>query len=794
MSQKYAHWVLQHRVLVTAITLLVIAAMASGLPRLRFSIDYEYFFGADNPELLAYEKIKEVYTDTDNLVFIVTPTQGDDVFTQDVQLVVEKLTELAWTLPYANRVDSITNFQHSYTGLGNAGLDSDELIVESLVDDAQRLDAASIQRVRQVALSEPSLLNFIQASDGSATCVITTFNLPNQSPQEIAELIGAAKIIINDLQQAHPDISIRPIGLTMLSYTYGQASRQDIKQLTPLMFLLVLILIAVFTRSAWGTFLSMIIIVLTDIAAFGVFGWLNIPITTVTAVAPTIIMAIVIAHCVHFIETFMQQWQGEVNKFDALSTSIEMNAMPIFITSITTLIGFLSMNFNDVPPYRDLGNLVGIAVVIAFALSLSLLPIFLSILPMRQRSIRQHQTWFGKLGLSVIQRRVPVMVVSVLLVIGAIGLIPSNTLNEKFVEQFDERFEFRRDSDFFTDHISGIYSIEYSISPPGGAELKAVSPEALLQVDHFVQWLRDQPETRHVYSITDTFKRLNKNMHGDDSDWYKLPDDPQLAAQYLLLYEMSLPFGLDVNNQLTADKDATRVQVRFDDMPSSDFLLMEKRIAQWWSQQAPAYNVTGASTTMMFTHIVKRAVDSMVVGTLIAFGLISIVMVISLRSIKLGVISLLPNVIPIVLSLGAWALLDGEIGMSFAVVIVLTLGIIVDDTVHFLSKYQFARNRLQLNPTEAIQQTFSTVGVALCITSAALIGGFFVLSLSGFARNSDMGLMAAITVGLALLVDLLLLPALLFTIDKTTDTKIETVGTTQTNNSATPMNSTGDTA
>lgn len=790
MSRTYAHWVLKHRVLVTAITLLMIAAMASGLPRLRFSIDYEYFFGPDNPELQAYEKIKEAYTDTDNLVFIVTPTQGGDVFTQDVLLVVEKLTEQAWTLPYANRVDSITNFQHSY-----AGLDSDELIVEPLVDNAQRLDVATIQRVRQVALSEPSLLNFIQASDGSATSVFATFNLPNQSPQEIAELIGAAKVIINDLQQAHPEVAIRPIGLTMLSYTYGQASRQDIKQLTPLMFFFVLILVAVFTRSAWGTLLSMIIIIVTNIAAFGVFGWLNIPITTVTAVAPTIIMAIVIAHCVHFIETFMQQWQGQdqgqANKLSALTTSIEMNTMPIFITSLTTLIGFLSMNFNDVPPYRDLGNLVGIAVVIAFTLSLSLLPIFLSILPTRQRSIRQHQTWFGKFGLSVIQRRVPVMMISLLMVIGAIGLIPSNTLNEKFVEQFDERFEFRRDSDFFTDHISGIYSIEYSITAPGDTELKAVSPEALLQVDHFVQWLRDQPETRHVYSITDTFKRLNKNMHGDNSKWYKLPHDPQLAAQYLLLYEMSLPFGLDVNNQLTLNKDATRVQVRFDDLPSSELLLMEKKIAQWWKQQAPNYDVTGASTTMMFTHIVKRAVDSMVVGTLIAFGLISIVMVISLRSIKLGIISLLPNVIPIVLSLGAWALIDGEIGMSFAVVIVLTLGIIVDDTVHFLSKYQFARKRLHLNPTAALQQTFSTVGIALCITSAALVSGFFVLSLSGFARNSDMGLMAAITVGIALLVDLLLLPALLFTIDKTTHTSTLT---TQTSTGTTSTNITGEIA
>lgn len=760
MNKEYAQWILSHRILVIFLTLLLVAAMASGIPRLRFSIDYEYFFGSDNPELQAYERIKAAYTDTDNLVFIIAPKQGD-VFSVESLTVVEKLTEKSWMLPFVNRVDSVTNFQYTY-----ADNDGEDLVVESLVEDAATLNAVAIDKVRKVALTEPSLKDFIQASNSRATSVVATFNLPNKSPQEIAELVTDAKAIISQLHDEHPNVEIKPIGLTMLSYTYGQASREDIKKLTPLMFFLVLLLVAVLTRSIWGTVLSMAVIIMTDLAAFGVFGWLNIPITTVTAVAPTIIMAIVVAHCVHFIETFMQQWQGGATKNEALSLAIEMNLVPIFITSLTTLIGFLAMNFNDVPPYRDLGNLVAVAVITAFILSLSFLPACLSLLPARRRKVQGHHTVLGNLGDWVVGHRFFIMLFSVFVLVGAVWLVPQNTLNEKFVEQFDERFEFRRNSDFYTDNISGIYSIEYSIQAPGEGELKAVSPQALNQVDQFVQWLRAQPETRHVYSITDTFKRLNKNMHNDAAEWYQLPSNPQLAAQYLLLYEMSLPFGLDVNNQLTLKKDATRVQVRFDDMPSSELLRMENRVMDWWKQQAPDYMVTGASTTTMFTHIVKRAVDSMVGGTLLAFILISVVMIISLRSLKLGLLSLVPNIAPIIIGLGAWALLDGEIGMSFAVVVVLTLGIIVDDTVHFLSKYQFSRKRLKLAPKAAIHQTFSTVGVALCITSLALVGGFAVLSLSGFARNSDMGLMAAITVGIALLVDLLLLPALLMVIEK----------------------------
>ncbi|OUS00593.1 hypothetical protein A9Q81_10430 [Gammaproteobacteria bacterium 42_54_T18] len=774
MNKNYARWVLQHRTLVIFFTLLLVAVMAGGIPRLQFSIDYEYFFGPDNPELQAYEKIKAAYTDTDNLVFIVVPNQGD-VFSVESLTVVEKLTEKAWMLPYVNRVDSITNFQYTYAD--NQG---EDLVVASLVEDAINLDADAISHVQKIALTEPSLIDFIQASDGSATSVVATFNLPNKSPQVIAELVAVAKATISELHSEYPNVEIKPIGLTMLSYTYGQASRQDIKQLTPLMFLLVLFLVALLTRSIWGTVLSMIVIVMTGLAAFGVFGWLNIPITTVTAVAPTIIMAIVVAHCVHIIETFMQQWQEGRTKKEALELAVEMNLIPIYITSLTTLIGFLAMNFNDVPPYRDLGNLVAIAVFIAFLLSLSFLPVCLSLLPTQQRKTQSRHSRLGKMGGWVVDHRFFVMLSSAAIFIGAVWLVPQNTLNEKFVEQFDERFEFRRNSDFYTDNVSGIYSIEYSIQAPGEGELKAASPKALAQVDRFVQWLRVQSEIRHVYSITDTFKRLNRNMHNDADAWYQLPSDPQLAAQYLLLYEMSLPFGLDVNNQLTLNKDATRVQVRFDDMPSSEMLRMENRIMDWWQQHAPGYEVTGASTTTMFTHIVKRAVDSMVSGTLLAFVLISVVMIVSLRSLKLGLLSLVPNIAPIIIGLGAWAILDGEIGMSFAVVVVLTLGIIVDDTVHFLSKYQFARKRLKLDPRAAIQQTFSTVGVALCITSLALVGGFGVLSLSGFARNSDMGLMAAMTVGIALLVDLLLLPALLMVVEQPLSNAAQ--GTTQDTN------------
>ena len=753
MKSVISSWTLQHRWLVLGLCLVMLTSMTAGLKHLRFSVDYEYFFGADNPELMAYNRLKETYTDTDNLVFIVIP-KDSTVFHRQPLALIEELTEKAWLLPFANRVDSISNYQHTEaTG--------DDLQVEYLAENAEHLSEEQLERVQRVALTEPNLLDFLQAKNGETTAVIATFNLPNESPEEIVSLVSEAKVLIADLEARYPDIKIKPIGLTMLSYTYGQASRQDIATLTPAMFGLIILLVALLTRSVWSTLLSFSVITATILASLGIFSWLRIPLTTVTAVAPTIMMAIVVAHVVHIIEGFYQEWQVGTNKTAALRKTIEINLTPIFVTSVTTLIGFLSMNFNDVPPYRDLGNLIAISVVVAFILSLFFLPALLSLLPVRPRKSTITQNQFEKLGQWVLGKRTPILLSATAFIAICISLIPQNTMNEKYVEQFDESFEFRRDSDYFTDKISGIYSAEYSIVSPDKTENSITNPAMLRTVDAFTQWLRQQPETRHVLSITDTFKRLNMNMHGDDPSWYTLPDNQALASQYLLLYELSLPYGLDLNNQLNMEKTSTRVVVRFDDLDSSALMELEQRIEQWWLTHAPEYDVTGASTTLMFTHIVERAVNSMVFGTLAAFVLISGVMIMALRSWKLGLLSLIPNILPIVMGLGVWAMINGEIGMSFAVVVVLTLGIIVDDTVHFLSKFQHARKTLKLDDEAAIRYSFKTVGVAITTTTLALSSGFIVLSQSGFARNADMGLMAAITIFIALVVDLFVLPALL---------------------------------
>jgi predicted RND superfamily exporter protein len=445
--------------------------------------------------------------------------------------------------------------------------------------------------------------------------------------------------------------------------------------------------------------------------------------------------------------------------------SIRINLQPVFLTSVTTAIGFLSMNFSDAPPFHDLGNIVAIGVIIAFGLSVTFLPAVMMLLPGKQRSGETASSRvMQRFAEFVIAKRKKLLVGMGLACLVLISFIPQNELNDDFVKYFSERIEFRRDADFASANLAGLYLIDYSLE--SGQDGGVSDPEFQQHIENFANWYREQAEVIHVNVITDTFKRLNKSMHGDEQSWYKLPDSRELAAQYLLLYEMSLPYGLDLNNQINIDKSATRMTVMLYNMTTRTVLDLEQRAQQWLRANTPvSMHNDGASPTIMFSNIGERNIKSMLIGTTVALVLISIILVVALRSIKIGLLSLIPNLIPAALAFGAWGIAVGQIGLALSIVTGMTLGIVVDDTVHFLSKYLRARREKGLDAQDAVRYAFSTVGLALVATSVVLVAGFTVLTFSAFALNSNMAFMTAVTIIFAIVADFLLLPPLLMAID-----------------------------
>jgi len=477
------------------------------------------------------------------------------------------------------------------------------------------------------------------------------------------------------------------------------------------------------------------------------------------------ILTLAVADCVHILTTFFYEMRQGVEKKKALQDSLRINFQPIFLTSVTTAIGFMSMNFSDSPPFRDLGNMVAIGVMLAFVFSVTVFPAILMLMPVKVKVQPEGSNdMMQKLADFVITKRKSLLPGMAVAMAALILFLPMNKLNDDFVKYFDESVPFRIATDYMQDNLSGMTLMEISIDAEEASGIN--DPEFLKSVGNFSEWLRQQPETDHVNTLTDILRRLNKNMHADDPSYYKLPEDRELSAQYLLLYEMSLPYGLDLNNQLNVDKSSTRVIGTFKNMTSNEIIALEGRLYKWFSDNAPSLKVHIASPSLMFAHIGQRNIISMLAGVALALLLISILLGFALRSVRYGVISLLPNLAPAAMGFGLWYLIDGQVGLALSVVAGMTLGIVVDDTVHFLSKYKHARDHKGYQTQQAVNYAFNSVGRALWITTMVLVAGFMVLAQSSFKVNADMGLLTALTILIALIVDFLFLPPLLMKLDK----------------------------
>jgi predicted RND superfamily exporter protein len=376
----------------------------------------------------------------------------------------------------------------------------------------------------------------------------------------------------------------------------------------------------------------------------------------------------------------------------------------------------------------------------------------------------------------VTSRPGPILAGSGLLVAALVALVPTLDVNDQYFEYFDHSLPVRTGSEFAIEHLSSPYVTSFSLE--SGESQGVADPEFLSTVEAFTDFLEARPAVAHVASFSDVMKRLSMNMHGDDPAFFRQPDNREMGAQYLLLYEMSLPYGLDVNDQINVDKSALRVDVTFGDVDVAT-VEHETQVAEAWLREhgTPSMrNAQGTGPALMFSKITRRNISSMIVGTGLGFLLIAGILIVALGSVRMGVLSLIPNIVPTLMAFGVWAVLVGHVGFAVSVIAGLSIGIIVDDTVHFLSKYDRARRRMPAR--EAVEYAFHSVGPALVATTVIVVVGFAMLTLSSFRVTAYMGGLTALTVACALAVDFLLLPALLiaFDGDRVTDGAVQPAG------------------
>lgn len=766
----YRQWLLQHPVIVTAVVLMVSAVMLAGLPKIQTSDSYRIYFAEDNADLIAVDEFESTFEQFEEIVFVIQAASGD-LYTAENLTGLRDLTESSWQLPYTFRVNSISNFRHSEAR-------GDDIFIDPLVPEEldEVITADMAKRARRIALSNEDTVGILAGPEGDATMIMVGVRLPHKdAAAEITLAATEARALMARIEAAYPGLTVHASGRVMLNQHIGEAGVLMQKQFMPLVGVFLIVCLLFFLRSITGTIITMVVVGLSVMGAMGVVGHSGLVLNSVSGAARLIIMTLAVADSVHVLVTFYyllsKNGGGKTDKvarIQAMQESLRVNFFPVTLTSVTTAIGFLAMNFSDSPPFVDLGNITAFGVLLAWLLSLTLLPALAVLLPASpgQFLLRSQQRMAAFGGWVVANGRVLLLASAAVMLLCMAGL-PRNYFGENYAEHFPAGNDFRDAVDLLNDRISTERSINYVLD--AGSSNGVYSPAFLTQLDKLVAWTESQPQVHKVTGLHTLLKRLNRTMHGDDPAWFKMPKNRELAAQYLLLYELSLPQGLSLNNLVDVDRRITNITVRLSEATAEDVLNFEQSMADWTSLNMPRGMVSeGLGVAIMFANISERNFRSMILGTFLAVVIISLLMMAALKSWQLGLLSMVPNLIPVLAGFGLWGWFDGRLGMSLAIVGSMTLGIVVDDTVHLLSKYQRARRELGQPAADAIRYAFASTGLALWVTTVALVGAFIIIGTTPFAPVATMMQLACVIIVIALLFDFLFLPPLLLWLSRRT--------------------------
>ncbi len=765
----YARFLVRYRVWVVLASLLAVIAMTAGARHLKFDTDFRAYFGPENPQLKAFDESQNVYNKSDAILFAFVPKPDSgqaDVFYPEMLAAVREFTREAWQLPYTIRVDSITNFQ-------NTEANGDDLEVGPLVPDEIEITGDVVAHTKSVVLNEPLLLHRMVTDSGHMTVVSVNSQFPQAHSDELPKTVAQGRALRDRFLEQHPQLDIYMTGSNMMSNAFTEAAIKDMSTLVPAMYGVIFLIMWVMLRSGWAVFGTLLVVFFSAMSAMGLAGYLGIGLTPPVVQAPQIITVLAVADSVHICLTMFALMREGWSKHEAIIESLRINFTPVFLVSATTSLAFLGTNFTDSPPLTALGNISSIGGMLSWLLAISLLPALLAILPARVPKERRATFLTGLMTRHaefVLNNKKAVLWGTLAVIVGLSALAPLNEANDKFLHYFDKSVRFRQETDQVVKEGLAFYYIEFSLK---SGETSGVSnPEFLHQLQAFTDWWKTQDKVVYVGNFADVFKRLNKSMHADDPAYYKIPEDRELAAQYLLLYEMSLPFGLDLNNQVNIDKSSVRYIVTFENLKSRETREIEARAREWLRENAPEMEAYGTGPPVMFSHISKRNIESNFLSLPLCMAGISLLLLPGLRSWRMGFLTLIPNLLPLGMAFGVWALISGEIIFTMAVVINMVVGIIVDDTIHFMNKYLRARRELGLNPEDGIRYAFREAGSAMIVTTLILASGFAILSMSSFLPNSTISLLTTIAILLALPVDLLLLPLLILMVDRKPATQL----------------------
>lgn len=765
---KVIHWCLHYPksgIFLAVLITFMFTAYASDLV-LDFSA--RTWFRSNDPNITLLNSFERKFGNDESIVLVMNSEEG--FFNPEKLKVIDQVTEDMWLVPDIIRVESLNNYTLSFS-------EEDDISTEEFLP-LDEIDNPEFLKARKEVFASHRILPGVYLSEDFKSAVVygRIVQKPEVQMNPDAIFDGVEKIAKKRL--VPKGINYHILGAPALNVTFKRTSFLDLKTINPILVLLVIAYLIFVFRSFWGVFLPLAVIGVTLIFMTGLIGFLQIKMNSLTFILPGIIIAIAIADSVHLLSTYFDLFGEGKGLKESLRGALEKNLWPIFLTSISTTIGFFSLTTSDVRPVAEMGLLAGIATMMALVFSLLLIPP--SLLLFNVGSSQKHKR--GRTIKKLTARKyikfldrwhIEIMVAFIIVSVSFAWLAFKNEVNSNPYEYFNDKNPISLGNQFTLKTFGGVGGPEVVID--SGKENGITDPTFLKKVDDFQLWLNDRKYINRVLSITDIIKEVNQSLHQGRQEFYIIPKTKEMIAQELFLYTMGLPQGMDLNNRMDIKQKELRLSLLWSVQNSKESLQRVNEIEEKAKEIGLSAVTTGKP--ILFQRMNGYVVETFTTSMGMALALITLILIIVFRSFKLGLLSLIPNFIPIVLGTGLLTVIGTPIDVGCAIVASVTLGIAVDDTIHFLAHYN-KLIRSGMERVDALTEVISGTGVALVVTTMILVSGFGLFMFASLTPNKNFGILSSFVLFIALGCDLIILPCIVLTVENIVGKKVKVQKTT----------------
>lgn len=761
MFQRTCHFIQRFPKICLIFSLVLLFAAAPGLMFFQSQNDVRIWFNKKDEKIKVLNSFERRFGNDESLVIAVHHPQG--LFTPERMQAVTELSAGAWKLPQVIRVDSLVNFSLVQSL-------QDEIIIEPFLENKTDWSQPQLDQKKETALSHETLPGYLISEDGKTSLIFARLT-PTLTGSPDYELIINKARELTQTYQGKDGLQVYLSGEAAMNNTFREVSNQDMKKILPTLGLLLILSLLFIFRSPTATLLPLFITVATLLTTLGGAFYFGLKFNSILGILPAILIAVSVADSVHILVSYFQfKAKGHPYK-EAAGLSLKKNIIPVFLTSISTMMGFMSLTLTELIPIQRLGLLAGIGCFVAFFYSLFFLGSFLFLVDLKTPAFFQkmfgleeaHNSYSEKLTAFVVQKKTAILIFFSLLSIGAVALSSTNTINSNPLSYFSKEVPLKKANDFILHHFGGNSGPELMIQSGQADGIK--DPEFLKKVERFKGWLESFEFVDKTVDIVDIVKDMNRSLHAGSSEFYRIPGTQNEVAEMLFLYTLSLPQGMDLNNRMSLDYRDMRMSVLWQVQTSAVWGEMVQKIETKARELGLDIVVTGK--TNLFQSMMGYVVTTFFKSIITASLLVCLLMIVLFKSFKIGLISLIPNFIPLFLG-GAYMKLFGlNLNIGTTLVASICLGIAVDDTIHFLSNYYRLTREEGKTREQAIEMIFAYTGNALLITTVILVSCFGLFMLGDFTPNVNFGLLSALVLISALIVDFVFLPALLLTGKKT---------------------------